>query len=141
MIVQFIRIVAAAAVYVAGTLLVLVSVLAIWSSYHLTLRGIGHPIFVFFLMSMCLGVPVFSLATAFASRVLLRRTGLAFHVMSVAALYAIVLLVVAAVFASPPRGGLEGGDIALRLSAVVAGIGIVVNALWLRRNIESPTSR
>lgn len=137
---NFIRIVGAAAVYLVSAFVVLVAVLAIWGSYHHTLRNLGSPMFVFSLMLMCLGTPVFWIATTFVGRALVRNNGLTFHFTSVIVLYVYALSVLAGIFAFPPRNGLEGGDIAIRLSVIVATVGIVVNAVWTRRNKESPTN-
>lgn len=131
---------AVAAVYLASTFAVLASALAIWGSYHHTLRNLGSPIFVLFLMFACFGAPVFWVATTFVRRTLAQRAGLIFHFTSAAVLYVYVFLVLAGIFAFPPRDRLEGGDIAIRLSVFVAIVGIVINALWTRRNKRSPTT-
>jgi hypothetical protein len=141
MIGSFMRMAAAGAIYLVVGFAVLTSVLAIWSSFHLTLRSIGHPAFVFLLTSACLGVPAFRMATTFIRRTLIRREGVIFHFLSTAALYLYVAFVVAVGFVHPPREGLEGGQIAFGLSAVVGVIGVAVNLLWVRRNRVSPTSR
>ena len=138
---NLIRMVAAGAVYLASTFAVLAAVLSIWSSYHLSLRSVGHPIFVFFLISVCLGLPAFWVATTFVQRRLVRREGITFHFMSTAALYLYVGFVVAVALVHPPRESLEGGQIAFGLSAVVGVLAIMVNVLWMRRNGASPTSR
>ena len=139
---KLIGIAATNAIYFAGTLIVLVSVLAIWSSSDLTLRKLGSPVSVLCFMSLCIGVPVFWAAAASARRILNMRMGLAFHFMSVGVLYAYIFAVVWAVLAFPPPNGLEGGDITLRLSALVAALGVMANALSVRRGRgEAPPRR
>jgi len=138
---KLIAIAATNAIYLAGTLVVLVSVLAIWSSFHLSLRGLGSPAFVFCLMLLCIGIPVFGAAAASAKRILNMSMGLTFHFTSVGVLYVYIFAVVAAVLVFPPTNGLEGGDIAFRFSALVAAFGVIANALSARRGRDEDPTR
>lgn len=139
---RLLRIGISGAAYLIAALCVLVSALMIWGHFHIALRGVGSPVFVFCLLTIFLGVPAFATATSFVRRLIDMESGLAFHLSSVSALYVYIAVVLAGILVYPPENGYEGGDIAVRLSLLVAGFGILVNGIssW-RRSRSSPTKR
>ena len=118
------RVVLSSLAYMVALVAVLVVGLEIWTEFHISLRSLGPDTLVFFSLFVCLGVPVFGATTWLSRRILL----IANHFSSVVLLYVFVAGMLLMIAARPPQGvGLEGGDIAARVSVLVAVVGIIVD--------------
>jgi hypothetical protein len=119
-----------AVVYTSAALAVLIGGLALWTEFHLRLRSLGHPTLMLGLLFLCLGAVAFPLAAWVALRSVAKHASAAlFHLRTAGLLYGYIITATATIIAAPPPNGLEGGDIALRVSILVAAYGIVVNAV------------
>ena len=134
------RVVFSGLAYMVALATVLVVGLGIWTKFHISLRPLGADTLVFLSLFVCLGVLVFGATTWFSRRILLIDD----HFSSVFLLYFFVAGMLLIIAARPPQGvGLEGGDIAARVSAFVAVVGIVVDlvlgkTLATRSDIKDP---
>jgi len=118
------RVVFSGLAYMVALATVLVVGLGIWTEFHTSLRSLGPDTLVFFSLFVCLGVLVFGATTWLSRRILLVDN----HFSSVFLLYLFVAGMLLTIAARPAQGvGLEGGDIAARVSAFVAVVGIVVD--------------
>ena len=79
---------------------------------------------------LCLGAVAFPLAAWVALRLVAKHApGALFHLRNAALLYGYIITATATIIVAPPPNGLEGSDVALRASILVAAYGIVVNAV------------
>ena len=84
----------------------------------------GPDTLVFLSLFVFLGVPIFAATTWFSRRTLL----IANHLSSVVSLYVFLVGMLLMIAARPLQGvGLEGGDIAARVTVFVAAVGIIVD--------------
>ena len=118
------RVVLSSLAYIIALAAVLVVGLGIWTEFHISLRSLGPDTLVFFSLFVFLGVPIFGATTWFSRRILL----VANHFSSVVPLYVFMAGMLLMITARPPQGvGLEGADIAARVSVFVAVVGIIVD--------------
>ena len=110
--------------YMVALAAVLVVGLGIWTEFHISLRSLGPDTLVFLSLFVFLGIPIFGATTCLSRRILL----VANHFSSVVPLYIFVAGMLLMIVARPPQGvGLEGGDIAARVSVFVAVVAIIVD--------------
>ena len=118
------RVVLSSLAYMVALAAALVVGLGIWTEFHISLRSLGPDTLVFLSLFVFLGVPIFGATTWLSRRILL----VANHFSSVVSLYVFLAGMLLMIAARPPQGvGLEGGDIAARVSVFVAVVGIIVD--------------
>ena len=117
------RVVLSSLAYIVALAAVLVIGLGIWTEFHISLRFLGPATLVFPSLFVFLGVPIFGATTWFSRRILGAN-----HFSSVVPLYVFMAGMLLMIAARPPQGvGLEGADIAARVSVFVAVVGIIVD--------------
>jgi hypothetical protein len=130
----------AAALYACTAIAVLIGGLELWTEFHLSLRRLGHPTVMLGVLFLCLGATAFPIATWLTQRLVSNRGSRTWLRLATAGpLYAYVIVATVRIIAFPPPDGLEGGDMALRASVLVAVYGIVLNAVlaWCAEGEEA----
>lgn len=111
-------------------LFVLVAGLSLWSLEHQWLRLLGPAPVVFVGMFILIGAPAFVLTAVLASDVLDTHGWLQAHLISSSLLYLCGAMAIVSAIGRPVLENLSGGDIALRMIALLMMLSTGINA-WV----------